>query len=497
MRIAVGGIMHESNTFSATRTDRSQFIAGSLTFGDALEPVWREAHHEMGGFLAGAAQLDYEVVPTVMAWATPGGPVDDGVFDELTAELISRCCGDRIDGVLVALHGAMVTPQHCSADGEVLRRLRAALGPMMPIAATLDFHANVSAAMIEHASLLVGYQTYPHTDQKETGMVAASLLTRTIRGEIRPIVSYSKCQQLINLLGQETDREPMRTLLAQAREIERQPPLLTVSLMAGFPYADVPDTGASVIAVADNSQHAAQAVADCLSQRLFERRHDLCVECPDAANAVRAAMNEPETPVLLVDLGDNIGGGSPGDGTVLLAELLSQEASGFVVVLFAPEAVQIAIGAGVGRPFAANVGGATGRLSGEPVRIRGTVRGVHNGRWVEEAARHGGRRQNDQGPTAVIDLGKDNIVVLNSLRTPPFSLGQLTSLGIDPSRARVIVVKAAVAYKAAYGPVARTIIAVDTPGLTAVNFRRFDFRHVRRPIFPLDEFDAPILSGHQ
>ena len=499
MRIAIGGIMHESNTFAAVPTDRRRFEEGSLTRGDAMLPVWRDAHHELGGFIAGAERFGYELAPTVMAWATPAGPVDDEVIDEVVEEIVDGCRRASADGLLLALHGAMVSRRHLDADGEVLRRLRAALGEGLPIVATLDYHANVSPAMAENADALVGYQTYPHIDQRSRGLDAAGLMVRAVRGEIRPVVALAKPPMILNLLGQETDREPMRSLMAEAREAERRPGLLSVSLMAGFPYADVPEMGPAVIAVADADRAAAQAVADELAGRMWEARRELFVACPGPEEAVRLAMASDRRPVVLVDLGDNVGGGSAGDGTVLLAELLRQGASGAVVVLCT---TRMRSGppsqAGPGGRFERAVGGRVDRLHGDPVPVRGVVRSLHDGAWVEDQPRHGGRRLNDQGPTAVIEIEGPNLLVLNSLRTPPFSLGQLTSLGIDPARQAILVVKAAVAHKAAYGPIAGRIIEVDTPGLTAIDPARFTLSVTSGgPCSRSTTDPAPILGRHR
>jgi microcystin degradation protein MlrC len=484
VRIAIGGIMHESNTFAATLTDRARFVEGSLAHGPEILNVWRDAHHEMGGFIEGAERFGYDLLPTAMAWATPAGPVDDRVLDEVVDDIAAMTRREGAEGLLLALHGAMVTPKHLDADAEVLRRLRDALGQAFPIVATLDYHANVPPSMAELCRGLVGYQTYPHVDQRACGLKAAGLLARALRGEIRPVLAVARPPMVINLLGQETDREPMRSLMASARKAEARPGVLSVSLMAGFPYADVPSMGPSVIVVADGDRHLASEVADELSDAMWSIRDRLFVECPDAEAAVRQAIASGRRPVILVDLGDNIGGGSPGDGTFLLEQILRQQAAGAVVVLHDPAAVRQAQAVGPGGRFRMLVGGKTDRLHGSPVDVEGQVLSFHDGRWVEAEARHGGRRQNDQGPTAVIGLDRSNLLVLNTLRTPPFSLGQLTSLGIDPAHASMIVVKAAVAYRAAYGPIAGEVIPVDTPGLTALDPRRFEHRHRRRPLFP-------------
>ncbi|MBN9517208.1 M81 family metallopeptidase [bacterium] len=485
MRIAVGGFMHESNTFSQFPADLDRFREGSLTYGAALVPVWREAHHEVGGFLEGAEKYGYDVVPLAMAWATPSGPVTDAVFEHVCDALVTGVRMAKPDGVLVALHGAMVTPTYPDADAEILRRLRAAVGPDVPIAASLDFHGNVSPQMAETANVLVGYQTYPHVDQRERGLLAAHLLVRAVKGEIKPVVHVVKPPMILNLLGQDTARAPMSGLIELARQAEAWPGVLSVSLMAGFPYADVPEMGPSVIVVADGDRSKSKAVGTELADAMWNVRERLYVPCPVPAEAVSRATASQRPPVLLVDLGDNIGGGSAGDGTVLLAELLKQRAKGFVVVLYAPEAVRVAKAIGVGGVMDGPLGGTDG-MHGPPVTVRGVVRSLHEGKWVEREARHGGRRQNDQGHTAVLDLGDDSLVVLNTLRTPPFSLGQLTSLGIDPRAASAIVVKAAVAYKAAYAPVAGEVIEVDTPGLTAINPARFTYTRIRRPMYPLE-----------
>jgi microcystin degradation protein MlrC len=255
--------------------------------------------------------------------------------------------------------------------------------------------------------------------------------------------------------------------------------------MAGFPYADVAEMGPAVIVVANRAPSAAQAVADELGDRIWNWRERFNVQCASPAEAVRLALQTEDRPVVLVDLGDNVGGGSAGDGTVLLAELLRQRATDSVVVLYEPAGVQTAVAAGPGGRFDAEVGGHVDHAHGAPVAVQGTVRCLHPGTWIESEARHGGRRLNDQGLTAVIDIDGRNTLVLNSLRTPPFSLGQLTSLGIDPTAQRILVVKAAVAYKAAYGPIAARVIEVDTPGLTAVDPTRFSYTRIRRPLYPL------------
>jgi microcystin degradation protein MlrC len=486
MRIAIAGFMHESNTFNPLRTDRAAFEAQSLTFGPALLDEWGDAHHEVGGFIRSAETEGYEPVPLVMAWATPSGPVADDVFDEITSRIIDGVRREKPDGLLLALHGAMVAESHPDADGEIVMRLRRALGPAFPMAVTLDLHGNLSARLVNFAGLAVAYRTCPHVDQFECGQRAARLLVRLVRGEIQPRMALAKPPFIFNIMKHDTSAEPLRWFMQLARDLERQPGILAASLLPGFAYADVPQMGPSVVVIADGDAELARREADQLAAALWDARHQLTANLPDAATAVARALKAEKLPAVLVDTGDNVGGGSAGDGTVILRELLRQGATDSVVCLYAPEEVAQCVAAGPGNEVALTVGGKVDRLHGEPVEVRGRVRLLHDGTYIEPEVRHGGRRVNHMGTTALVELPGRNLLALTTQRHPPFSLGQLTCLGIEPRRQRVLVVKAAIAYKAAYAPVAGTIIEVDTPGLTAVNPTRFNYRHIRRPLFPLE-----------
>lgn len=487
MRVLLAGFMHESNTFAATRANRRRFEEGSLTTGPAMFEVWKDAHHEFGGFIEGCTRHRMTAIPSIMAWATPCGPVTDDVVEEVIGKIVEDINREQPDGVLIALHGAMVSDSLPSPDTEVLRRLREALGPEKPLIATLDFHANVTPDMGIYADALIGYQTYPHIDQRERGLLAASIMARTLDLEIKPVCVVARRPMIANILGQDTTREPMISLMKLAREAEQRLGVLTVSIMGGFNYADVPCMGPSVIAVCDADSRQARLISEQIADAMWAAKERLYVPCASPEDAVRRAIAAPKGPVILVDLGDNIGGGSAGDGTVLLVEMIRQKADGFIMVLFAPEMVSRCVTLGVGSRVSGMVGGIVDRLHGDPTAISGTIRLLHDGTWLETEARHGGRRQNDQGPTAVIELDGGGTLVLNSKQTPAFSLGQLTSLGLKPETAKMIVVKAAVAYKAAYVPIAAMIIEVDTPGVTAVNPARFHYLRVPRPIYPLDQ----------
>lgn len=486
VRIAVGGLMHESNTFAASRTTLAAFEAGGMETGAGILSRWGEAHHEVGGFFEGAREAGIEAVPTLMAWATPAGPLTEDTYRELLDRLLGaiREAGP-VDAVLLALHGAMVAEGEVDADGTTLAAVRELLGPARPLIVTLDYHANVSPLMASASDALIAYRTYPHIDQRARGKRAFEIAALAASGRIHPTQALSKPPLLIHLLAQETEREPLKSLIAELDGFERTLGFVDASILAGFPYADVAAAGPSCVAVTDNDPALASEIVESLSARLWSVRQELTAVPLGPAEAVAAALATARAPALLIDLGDNIGGGSAADSTVLIHELIKQGATGAIVVLYDPEAVAECVRSGIGREISLEVGGKID-TNAPTLAIKGRIRTLHDGRYVEDQPRHGGIRINDQGPTAAIEIDGGNIVVLNSLRHPPFSLGQLTSLGLDPSAARVIVVKAAVAYKAAYAPIAGSIIEVDTPGLTASNPARYTYRRIRRPILPLD-----------
>lgn len=481
--IAIGGIMHESNTFSTVATDIDAF---SQSIGDNLIDKWKDTHHEMGGFIECMSYQKYRMHPTLMASATPAGPVTDSAFEQLTNFLIDQLKSiPDLNGILLALHGAMVVESYPDGDGEILKRLRDNFGESIPIVVTLDHHANVSQQMVDKSTALVIYKTNPHIDQRQRGIQAAELMVKILDGVVSPTQALAKPPMMLNILYQNTSAAPMNPILDEAKRLESQDNILVTNAAAGYPYADVYEVGPSFVVVTDNNMQIAQKEADRLSDMLWDEHKNLPLNLPDAENAVKQAIESKNHPVILVEMGDNIGGGSPGNSTFILSELVKQNALGYVVVICDPECVQSCVQVGVGNKVSLQVGGKADNQHGEPVSIQGTIRSIHDGHFIETEPRHGGQRNHHQGLTAVVAVD-DSLVVLTSKRQTPFSLHQLYSLGIDPERVRMIVVKAAIAYRAAYEPIAGKIIEVDTPGLTAVNPLHFTYKNVRRPLFPLD-----------
>jgi microcystin degradation protein MlrC len=399
--------------------------------------------------------------------------------------LTDLAAAGRLDGVLLDLHGAMVPEGLDDGEGDLIAAVRRAVGPDVPIAVTLDFHTNLTRAMVEGADLLHGYKTYPHVDMADRGVEAADRLADVIAGRIRPTAAFRKPPLLPPLGSQGTARGPMRRLYDLAGEMETDPAVVSVSVFAGFPYADIPDAGLGVYVVTNGDRALAEALAERLARAAWEHRGEFVHSALPVPDAVARALAAEGRPIVLADMADNTGGGAAGDGTEILRELLRVRArSAVVACLWDPAAVAACVTAGVGSRVTLNVGGKVDDRHGAPVAVTGVVRTLSDGRFVHKGPMMRGL-PGRLGPTAVLDVD-DIRIILISHRWQTLDPEMIRFTGIDPLEAKVVVVKSTIHYRAAFEPIAREIIEVDAPGLSSSNLSRFAFKRVRRPIYPLD-----------
>jgi microcystin degradation protein MlrC len=492
--IGIGGIVHETNTFNPKKTTLADFDAGiggakGTLRGQEILTLSVNANNTPAGFIEGAQKYGLDLYPTIVAGPQTIGTVLDSAFDSLCAELIDGLKrAPKLDGILLFLHGTMVTESHPHADAEVVRRVRKVFGDRIPIIVVHDFHANVSEEIVKLTTVLITYKECPHLDAKDRGVQAARIMADVVAGKVKPVQAIVKPPMLYNILYHNTYAPPLKPVTDESKRLETMPKILAASVSGGYQYADIPAMGPSAVVVTDNDPTLAHREAERLGNMLWSLRDQLKLKAPDAAEAVRMAMNNGKYPVALMDSGDNIGGGSAGDSTFVLAELLKQKAEGWVMTIADPAAVQAAIKAGVGGQFDFPVGGKTDNLHGDSIRIQGRVKGIHDGKFIEPAVRHGGGRYWDMGISAVIEVEGSspdlpNLLLLTPKRVIPFSLGQLTSVGIAPERMKILVAKGTVAPRAAYEPVAARIIEVSSGGVTAVDPSRFQYKRVRPNLF--------------
>jgi microcystin degradation protein MlrC len=459
-RVGIAGLWHETNTYSVRLTEIADFEAFELLAGKKIVDRHSGTGTVIGGILEDGPLT---LVPTATGGAWPAGRVTahaiQGLFERLEREL--RAAGS-LDGVLLDLHGAMVAEQLDDVEAAALRLVRSVVGDV-PVAVVLDLHGNPSADFISLCDAVIAYDSYPHVDMHERGREAARLMAGMLDGR-RLRTSVRKVPFLSTPLAQASDQAPMRELRALADRLGARAGIVRISLLPGFPYSDVARAGFSIVVVSEEgAQEAAANAADALVADVEARAGEFEIRRPAPAEAVRQALRARRLPVILADVADNVGGGSPGDGTALLRELLGQGATGAVVTIADPAAARQAAGSGPGTTFEAAVGGKTDERHGAPVRVRGRVVRVTDGRYRTRGTWMTGR-EFEMGTTAVVASGGLTLV-LTERAVPPFHAEQLESVGIDLRKASIIVAKGAVAWRAAYEPIAGQVIEVDTPGI--------------------------------
>jgi microcystin degradation protein MlrC len=496
VRVAIGQFMEESNTFVRQRADLEHFRANQLLYDMAVVQKLRGTRAEIGGFLAVLEPAGVQVVPTVAANAVSSGPVPRETFAAVRDAILARLSrAAPLDGVLLALHGAMVLAPDGDGEGELLAAVREVVGPRVPVVATLDLHATITPRMVQEADALVGYDTYPHVDLYETGMKGARLLLRAMSGEVQPVTVFARSPMLVPAEGQGTTDQPMAGLLAEAKRLEARAGVLSVSIFPVQPWLDIAGTGFSVVAVADGARRAAEieAAVRQLAWQAWEARRRFTADLLAVDEAIRQALAGPGGPYVLSESADSTGSGSPGDGVAVLERLLALGVTErCLVTVVDPGAVATAVGAGVGQDVAVAVGGALDSRWSRPVSLAGRVRLLSDGRWVGSDDKSRGTEWH-MGRAAVIEVGGAISIVACERATFTTDPALFRSVGLEPRDAKIVVVKSPLQFREGYGAFARACWVVDTPGPSTASFTRLDWRHLSRPMFPFDDDFEPDI----
>lgn len=482
-RVALLGIYHESNTFadqSTVITDFKRYLKG-----EEIRKEYQNAHHEIGGMIEVLDQMNVELVPVMYAEATPGGTIAAETYLELVHDMMQEV--DKIlpvDAFLVVPHGAGVSESVLDMDGDWLQRLRDKVGPDIPIVGTLDLHANVSPLMVSSTNALVSYRQNPHVDQRHCGKEAANLLIRSLNKEILLSQVLFQVPVAISIEQQFTDHEPCKSLYSYAKELSEQEDILCISVQLGFPYADVMEMGTSLIVVSDNNSALAMEVGEQLKDYIVQHKESFIGKKTSIVESVNL-LDSYEKPVLLLDMGDNIGGGSPGNNICLLEELEKQKRNKYFVCIYDPNAVILTTQYKKGDTFELPINGTN--LKGKTTyTIQVELLRLTDGNFKEENPRHGGQTHYKMGKTAIVSTKDGSVIMLTSLRVPPFSLQQLLAFDIDPGQFDAIVAKGVNAPIAAYSPVCPSMIQVNTPGITQADMTMFNYNNRRKPLFPFE-----------
>jgi len=495
-KILTAEFMHESNTFSRVETDEQAFRnCFYLRAADAIAERG-EQNTELAGFLNIGRKYDWQIDHILSAAAGPSGKVTAAAFDWLADPIIAAAKANHYDGILLGLHGAMVTDFCDDGEGELLQRLRAVTGDKIPIAITLDLHANVSRKMCQLSNIIVSYKTYPHVDMRETARHAGEILQRSLDGEINPYTIRVSCPMLEEANGARTDSESMLDWIRAARKWEQRDDAFAVSINGGFSCADIAEVGPTVLVTGEGDIDAHQAFAGSLAADIWMHRHDVLNDYIDVkeAAAIAAGFVSSEGPLVIADYADNPGAGSYGDATNLLRAMLDAETTD---ACFGPmvdgETVQQLLHHAIGEMIDVNLGGKVDpAFGGGPLDLQVELVSLSEGHYVGSGAMIGGL-QRSFGPTAVVRIGGIEILI-TTVAQQLLDLQQFRCFGIDPASKRVVALKSMQHFRAEYEPIAGRVIVCDSGALSTPDYKQRKYNKVVRPIFPLDtELDDPTL----
>lgn len=486
MKIIVAMMEHETNTFSPIPTRLKDFGPSGPLLGPAAYEAYARSGYSFAGLVEVAEKAGAHVETPIAANAPPGAAVEHEAFEMIAAticEAVKRGC----DALFLDLHGAMVTEKFDSGEDELMQRLRR-IAPDLPIGVAFDFHGNMSERTVKNCTTLVGYKTYPHIDMVETGRRAGQLLLDMMAGKIRPTLAYRRCPILSNMLRMATAEPPMKDLMAAAKQAEADG-ALAVSVFGGFPLADTPDAGVSIIAMTDNDPDGAAAICRRIGDQAWQMHKQFQDSFEPLAQSIARAKAMREFPVLLVDHADNCNSGGSQDTMNVIAEALRQGLEGIAAgPICDPEAVAQMISAGVGATVTLPIGGKVRAgsitISSAPLVLTGRIKTISDGQFVVRGPVFTGTRV-ALGRTVVLDTGTLELIV-SEARTEPLDLAMFRFVGIEPTEKRFVVVKSKMQYRPTFGAMAKHIIECNGSGFASMDLSTLTFRKVKRPVYPLD-----------
>ena len=484
MKLFLACLGTETNTFSPFPTGYRTFEETCLVRGGNHGPdpflfavplvLWRRL----------ALRNGWSVVESLCAFAQPSGvtlrPVYETFREEILADLRRAM---PVDMVLLSLHGAMVAEGYDDCEGDLLARIRALVGPKVPVGVELDLHCHLTSRMVEEATAIVSFKEYPHTDAADRAEELFHILSATASGAIQPHMALYDC----GMMGiYHTTSEPMKSYLDGVKRLERQNGILSISVAHGFLWGDVADMGTRILVVSDGEPREGNRLAESLGRRFYQLRHRLRPDYRNIDNALGEALRQDRGPVVLADVADNPGGGASGDSTFVLEALIDHRIEDAAVAcIWDPTVAAVATEAGEGARFDVRLGGKMGPSSGRPLDLSVTVAKVVRNA-CQTFGSGAGRSVSPLGDAVVLRTGGIDIVV-NSIRTQTLGADAFTNMGIDPRTRRILVVKSMQHFHAAFAPLARQVLYVDSPGALVSDVTQLSFRKADREKWPIRE----------
>lgn len=484
MRVAIGGISHETNTFCSGLTEVESFRLGEWSEGHEIVEKHRGVRDYIGGILDNAERLGIEIVPTFTANAQPSGTISKHAYEHLSGQLLAglRSAGP-VDGYCLSLHGAGVAEGVDDLEGTLLKAIREQAGPHLPIVVTLDLHGNLTQTMLDNATALVGVHLYPHSDMFERGQEAIELLRSVVQGRVKPTMHLTRLPMMI---------PTTTTNFGRAHEIneicwkwEEESKVIDCAFFHGFPTTDIPHPNVSVIVTTDDDPELAARISHDVAAKIWEAREQFRPVPTPPDEAFRQALAAEGRPVIINETSDNPGGGAPEDATHLLRAMLDakldEACMGF---MYDPDVAAQAHAAGTGATIHVRLGGKHEKLHGEPIEADAYVKCLTDGKFIQQSPMGRGARVN-LGPMARLIIGGIDVLV-SSVRTQTLDPEVFLLHGIDISRYKIVAIKSSNHFRAGFEPVAHKIIRVDTPGLVSVDLTSFPFQRIEHPVWPLD-----------
>ena len=489
MKVGIGGIYHETHTFSVSRTEFDNFNR-ELHIGREIIDYYDNTKTSIGGFISGAKKNNDEIFPVLYTAATPSALVTKKAFEKIIDMFLNQLSkAYNLDAFLLAQHGAMCVEGLDDVEGYFMNMLKNEL-KNIPLIVTVDYHANISPKMVANSDCIVGYDTYPHVDIFERAVDAYKVLSKSFEKNIKIQNAYLHIPMIAAPQSITTESGIMKDVVQMANESEKNDDIFNITISGGFAYSDIPYAGIGIIVSFEKDANKAKETVLKFGRYIWEGRQQFKVANIKVEDAVEDALNSDKFPVILADVADNIGGGTPGDGTELLRELIRKNAENAVVVIADREAVNQCILKGIDQTISLNVGGNTDNMHGSPISIKGKIILISSGEFTNIGKNMTGLKTR-MGKTVVLEVNKMK-VVLTEFPTPPNDPGMFVSLGIDLSREKILVEKGGIAWKTGLNVTPGKIIYVDTPGLCNADLNSFNYKNLNRPIYPFDDFDPDL-----
>ncbi|AVC45450.1 M81 family peptidase [Rhizobium leguminosarum bv. viciae] len=485
MRIAVGGILHETNTF---RRQDAQLLDFEIVREKSLIEAHSGVRSYIGGMLDAAEKAGAIVQPTMFASAEAGGVIEKEAYANMLGDLLAGI--ERalpVDAVALALHGAGIAKAIGNIEIDICRKVRDLVGPNVKIVLTLDLHGNLDASLSEIVDAIFGTNFHPHTDMFERGQDAINILPELLSGRITPKLHIEKLPIL--LVTATTMYGPMATVNELCRSIEQEPDIIACTFFHGFVWTDTADTGPSVLVIANGDAQKAREAAQRVARFVWERRDKFRSNALSPETAIESALSSGAWPVALLDGGDDPGGGCPGDGTHLLRAMLDANLTNTCfAAMFDPSVVAKALAAGVGATMEVELGGKTDVRHGNPIAATAYVKVLTDGQFLCQSPMGEGS-QVIIGRTARLQIGGIDVIVVSE-RHQPIDTEIFLIHGIDVTRYRIIALKCTNHWRAGFAKVVKRDFLADSPGIMSRNLSDHSYTHVSRPIWPLDQSAA-------